>query len=94
MRIRTKYAPLSTHPHRCPDFDWRAIDDDTYEPGDVVGYGSTQIAAVADLLYQLDGIPFAPDELPAEERRGGSSLPPYRQDDLPRPFIRDPEEIE
>jgi hypothetical protein len=51
MKIKTNfdYPPV-------PDrrFDWSAIDDDTYDgPGSPVGYGETEVAAIDDLLAQL-----------------------------------------
>jgi len=35
-------------------FDWTAVDDDTYEPGCPVGYGATEAEAIADLREQLE----------------------------------------
>ena len=37
-------------PLRC--FDWQATQDG-YEPGDVVGWGTTEQAAIEDLINQL-----------------------------------------
>ena len=51
MKIRTEfvYPPI---PDR--QFDWSAVDDDTYEPGCPVGSGRTELAAVKDLMQQLE----------------------------------------
>jgi hypothetical protein len=51
MRIKTfhEYPPI---PDR--QFDWCAYDDDTYEPGNPIGWGSTEQAAIADLMEQLE----------------------------------------
>ncbi len=63
---------IVTH-HVCPpipvrDFDWRAYLDG-YEPGDPMGEGPTEDAAVADLLAQLgDGADTA-----ATRTQGGSA---------------------
>jgi hypothetical protein len=36
-------------------FDWSAVDDNTYDgPGCPIGYGATEAEAVADLLEQLE----------------------------------------
>jgi hypothetical protein len=51
MQIRTTYWPKPGPSRAC---DWSAIDADTYEPGDPVGYGATEDDAVADLLSQLE----------------------------------------
>jgi hypothetical protein len=47
-RIRTEfvYPPI---PDR--QYDWRAVFDG-YEPGDVMGYGKTLEAAIADLIVE------------------------------------------
>jgi hypothetical protein len=51
MKIRTEfvYPPI---PDR--QFDWSAVDDDTYEPGCPIGSGRTELAAVKDLVQQLE----------------------------------------
>jgi hypothetical protein len=36
------------------EFDWQAIDDNTYEPGCPIGYGATEQAAIDNLMEQLD----------------------------------------
>jgi len=51
MKIRTECV--------CPPiplrgFDWSAVDDDTYEPGEPMGWGETEQEAIADLLEQLE----------------------------------------
>lgn len=51
MKIRTTYV-YSPIPIR--QFDWSAIDDDTYEPGRPIGTGATEQEAVADLLQQIE----------------------------------------
>lgn len=52
--IKTHYDPPPI-PYR--GMDWTAVDDRTYggDPGDPVGYGATEAAAVADLLEKLEG---------------------------------------
>lgn len=35
-------------------FDWQAVDADTYEPGCPIGYGETKEEAIADLLEQIE----------------------------------------
>lgn len=49
MTIRTShvYPPIPT-----TRFDWSAVCDD-YEPGDPIGYGPTEQAAVDDLKAQV-----------------------------------------
>jgi hypothetical protein len=52
MNIKTIFVhpPI---PNR--DFDWSAIDDETYDgPGSPIGQGPTEEAAIADLLEQLE----------------------------------------
>jgi hypothetical protein len=52
MKIVTSYNPPpggSTH-----QFDWSAIDDDTYEPDSPIGYGRTEQEAIEDLLEQIE----------------------------------------
>lgn len=44
--------------HACPplpyrDCDWTAVDDRTYEGGDLIGWGETEQKAIADLLEQI-----------------------------------------
>jgi hypothetical protein len=54
VNIRVSYAPPPI-PDR--NFDWVAIDDDTYDgEGCPIGYGRTKEAAVADLVEQIDGL--------------------------------------
>lgn len=50
MKIRTEhiFPPI---PDR--QFDWCAVDDDTYEPGMPIGYGETEQQAIDDLVSQL-----------------------------------------
>jgi hypothetical protein len=48
--IRTRYDPP---PIPSRNFDWSALDDDTYEPGSPIGYGATEAAAIADLKEQM-----------------------------------------
>lgn len=50
MKIKTTYI----HPPiPMRNFDWSAVDDDTYSVGDPVGLGETEEEAIADLLAQL-----------------------------------------
>ena len=51
MNIRTdhEFPPI---PDR--SFDWSAVDDDTYEPGQPIGRGATEQEAIADLHEQMD----------------------------------------
>ena len=51
MRIKThfEYPPI---PDR--NFDWCAVDDDTYEPGCPIGWGPTEEAAIADLMQEIE----------------------------------------
>lgn len=51
MNIRTVYDPP---PIPIRDFDWRAIDADTYDYTEPVGWGRTEAEAIADLLEQLE----------------------------------------
>lgn len=53
MRIKTEYW---AKPARSTSiFDWTAIDDETYEPGQPIGYGSTEQEAIEDLRLALSG---------------------------------------
>ena len=51
MNIRTEYIcpPIPTS-----NFDWSAVDDDTYEPGQPTGRGATEADAIADLQEQME----------------------------------------
>ena len=51
MKIRTElvYPPIPIR-----QFDWSAVDDDTYEPGCPIGTGTTELEAVKDLMQQLE----------------------------------------
>ena len=52
MRIKTHfdYPPIPVR-----DFDWSAIDDETYDgEGCPIGHGATEEAAIADLLEQIE----------------------------------------
>lgn len=58
MDIRTDYWPK---PIPLRQFDWSAIDADTYDgapdtkhPFNAIGYGATEAEAIADLLSQLE----------------------------------------
>ena len=50
---------ISTHYEYPPipvrDYDWSAVFDDTYEPGDVMGIGRTEADAIEDLIYLVEG---------------------------------------
>ncbi len=56
MRIRTTYDPK---PIPTTAYDWSAVDDDTYDGApdsgnrNQIGYGSTEDAAIADLMCML-----------------------------------------
>jgi hypothetical protein len=56
MKIRTDYWPKPIPPRQ---FDWTAIDDDTYDGApdsctrSQVGYGATEQEAIDDLLQQI-----------------------------------------
>jgi len=50
MRIITSYDPPPI-PMRC--CDWSAIDDDTYDYDQPVGYGATEQEAIDDLLDKI-----------------------------------------
>jgi hypothetical protein len=57
MRIRTDYDPK---PIPLRNFDWCAVDDQTYDgPGCPVGYGRTEQEAIDDLMMQVDVDPQA-----------------------------------
>lgn len=52
MKIRTNYV---YPPIPIRDFDWSAVDDDTYDgPGCPIGSGPTEEAAIKDLLEQIE----------------------------------------
>lgn len=50
IKIRTEnvYPPIPVR-----DYDWSAVDDNTYEPGCPIGWGRTEQAAIDDLIEQL-----------------------------------------
>lgn len=50
MRIVTEYIFPPIPDRR---FDWSAIDDDTYEPGNPIGFGATKEEAISDLREQI-----------------------------------------
>ena len=52
MKIRTDYW---AKPIPLRQFDWSAVDDDTYggDPRDPIGYGGTEEDAIADLMAQI-----------------------------------------
>lgn len=41
-------------PMRVRDFDWEAIDDETYDVGEPIGYGATESEAILDLKQKLE----------------------------------------
>ncbi len=49
MIVRTEYDPK---PIPMRQFDWTAVSED-YEPGDPIGYGTTEAEAIADLWDRL-----------------------------------------
>ena len=52
MKIRTTYV---FPPIPLRQFDWSAVDDDTYDgEGCPIGYGATEQEAIADLMAQLE----------------------------------------
>jgi hypothetical protein len=54
MKIRTEFIrPPIPYRH----FDWSAVDNDTYEPGHPIGMGCTKLAAIEDLMQQLEECP-------------------------------------
>ncbi len=50
IKIRTEhvYPPIPVR-----QWDWSAVDDNTYEPGCPIGWGRTEQAAIDDLIEQL-----------------------------------------
>lgn len=50
VKVRTEYV---FPPIPIREYDWSAVDDNTYEPGCPIGWGSTEQAAVDDLVSQL-----------------------------------------
>lgn len=51
-KVRTEYW---AKPIPMRQFDWSAIDDNTYDgPGSPIGYGRTEQDAIADLMEQLN----------------------------------------
>lgn len=51
MNILTRYYAKPI-PNR--NFDWQAIDDDTYDIGQPIGFGRTEAEAVEDLKQQIE----------------------------------------
>lgn len=51
MKIVTDYVYPPIPDRSC---DWSAVDDDTYDYDQPIGWGATEAAAIADLLEQLD----------------------------------------
>lgn len=52
LRIAThfEYPPIPIR-----DFDWSAVDDLTYDgPGNNIGHGKTEEAAIADLIEEFE----------------------------------------
>lgn len=50
IKIRTEnvYPPIPVR-----EWDWSAVDDNTYEPGCPIGWGRTEQAAIDNLIEQL-----------------------------------------
>ena len=50
IKIRTEHVfpPIPVR-----EWDWSAVDDNTYEPGCPIGWGRTKQAAIDDLIDQL-----------------------------------------
>jgi len=53
MDVRTSYNPK---PIPLRHFDWEAIDYDTLDEDSLIGHGSTEAEAVADLEYQMGSV--------------------------------------
>jgi hypothetical protein len=52
IKVRTSY---SNPPIPWRNFDWAAVDDDTYDIGcSEIGYGPNEEMAIADLMEQLE----------------------------------------
>lgn len=52
MKVRTEFWMKPIPPR---EFDWSAVDDDTYDgEGCPIGYGATEAAAIADLMEQIE----------------------------------------
>ena len=52
MKIKTDYWPK---PIPLRDFDWSAVDDDTYDgPGSPIGFGRTRDDAIEDLFEHIE----------------------------------------
>jgi hypothetical protein len=51
MNIKTHYWPT---PIPLRQFDWSAVDDDTYDYDQPIGYGATEQEAIDDLMDQLE----------------------------------------
>lgn len=74
MKIIATYAPP---PIADRNYDWSAIDDDTYDGADdsrtryQIGYGRSKEAAIADLMLQLDEA--RPDPLEGIDVYGGKA---------------------
>jgi hypothetical protein len=63
VRIKTTYDP-KPHPNR--SYDWEAIDEDTYDYDQPIGYGATEVEAIADLKAMLDVMDAYRKEYPKE----------------------------
>ncbi len=50
MKIKTSFDATALF----TTFQWSAIDDDTYDLDEPVGYGSTEQEAIEDLLWQIN----------------------------------------
>lgn len=50
-KINTSYRPA---PVPTRDQDWIAVFDSSHEPGDPIGYGSTEQEAIDDLMSQVE----------------------------------------
>lgn len=50
MKIKTSYDPK---PIPSRTYDWIAVDDDTYEEGNPIGFGATEAEAIADLHNEI-----------------------------------------
>jgi hypothetical protein len=68
MNIKTHYWPT---PIPLRQFDWSAVDDDTYDLGQPIGYGATEQAAIDDLFDQLPDEAFGDFPFPGFSAWGG-----------------------
>jgi hypothetical protein len=51
--MRKIVTNLDPKPIPMRNFDWLAVDDN-YEPGDLIGHGTSELEAIKDLLEQIE----------------------------------------